>query len=156
MANFTGKIGNNPTMIFSTNNFSCGILSFWDIVDFINVFVKKFSIVLGPKNEKTYIFISKDAKCCDQSFCIHNFFSCDFLFLSYGPVYILQWLTRTGLIVAGFANLWPYSWNCTLAQSLQVCALSFIITFDWRGNFEFSWLDRKGLLQIYQNIPYFK
>ena len=31
-----------------------------------------------------------------------------------------------------------------------------IITFDWNGNFELWWFHRKGLDQIYQNIPYFK
>ena len=32
----------------------------------------------------------------------------------------------------------------------------FIITFDWNGNFEFWWFYQKDLVQIYQNISYFK
>ena len=32
----------------------------------------------------------------------------------------------------------------------------FIITFDWNGNLKFWWFHWKYLVQIYQNITYFK
>ena len=73
---FTGKIGINLTMIFHTNDFSWAILSFWDIVGFINDFVHNFQVfwvIFGSKLS----YISKYAQCSDRSFCIREFFLCN-------------------------------------------------------------------------------
>ena len=54
--------------------------------------------------------------------------------------------------------LWLFE-NYALFRNLTISVIYssfFIITFDWKRNFEFTWIQRKDLVQIYQNIPYFK
>ena len=63
-------------MIFRTNNFVCVILSFCDIVDFINNFDHNFQLFWDQKMEKM-MFISKDAQCSIGVFVFASFFLCD-------------------------------------------------------------------------------
>ena len=52
--------------------------------------------------------------------------------------------------------LWQLGHYALFGNVAIIFSSFFIITFDWNGNFEFWWFHWKDLVQIYQNITFFK
>ena len=54
--------------------FFCATPNFWDIVDFINVFVHNFLSVFTDQIWSKIMYISEDAQCSEMEFCVMSFF----------------------------------------------------------------------------------